>query len=147
MITVTAALPTAVIVAVIGVPLVETPIAIGFGGAAWVGMMLSLIIHPDLDLAESWRPTGLGSRVWRMLWLAYGRQMPHRGWRSHLPIVGTLGRVAYLLRLPGPLWVVVSLEQLVGLPTLSWLALTIALAGLMWADTLHWVADACPLRI
>ena len=53
-----------------------------------------LYLSPDLDIKSNpWRRWGL----LRSLWLPYQKLVPHRHWISHSPIVGTLGRVAYIL--------------------------------------------------
>lgn len=52
-----------------------------------------LFLSPDLDtVSRPYRRWG----VLRWIWIPYQKLIPHRG-LSHLPIVGTASRVAYLL--------------------------------------------------
>lgn len=67
-------------------PSITTALAIGFG----VGITH---LSPDVDTKSSpWRRWG----PLRLIWVPYQRMGKHRGF-SHLPILGTLSRVVYLL--------------------------------------------------
>lgn len=104
---------------------------------AAAGALAHLWLSPDLDLprCNALRRWGL----FRFMWKPYQRIIPcHRHVLSHLPIIGTVGRVVYLGALPvfffGPEWLM--------LPEVWCIAL-----GLALADALHWVMDGCPVRI
>lgn len=102
-----------------------------------VGVLAHLWLSPDLDL-----PRCNALRRWgmlRFLWKPYQRIIPcHRHVLSHLPIIGTFGRVVYLGALPvfffGYQWLL--------LPEVWCIAL-----GLALGDALHWVMDGCPVRV
>ncbi|MEO0869003.1 MAG: DUF2227 family putative metal-binding protein [Cyanobacteria bacterium J06642_11] len=108
--------------------------AFAAAGGALVGLWLS----PDLDCVHSqakrrWRSLGLG---W--LWYPYRQIVPrHRHPLSHLPILGTAGRLVYLgwplLVWGDPAWLI------------WWTWAVAATVGLAVADLGHWVADGCPL--
>lgn len=115
--------------------------------AVSVGCLAGIPLSPDLDLhvrtvAESLPIVG---RVWQLVWFPYERVIPHRSWLSHFPIVGTIGRLAYLATV---VWLVC--HALVN-PHLSWLAVTMTLynhplvwwivIGLSISDTYHFVRD------
>lgn len=70
--------------------------------ASWyaAGAIVSMIVTPDLDKIE---PTISDTLVgwwripWRLFWLPYGAAIPHRCWCSHAPVIGTLGRLLYIV--------------------------------------------------
>lgn len=118
----------------------------GVGAAA--GCLAGILIGPDLDQIDQ-AIIHHGERrfikyvpvlgyLWLALWDLYARLIPHRHPLSHFPIVGTAGRVGWLL------WVVrvvlgfdiltVDHEFLVGVVT-----------GLAISDALHWIMDSCPV--
>jgi uncharacterized metal-binding protein len=108
---------------------------LGTAIAAGAGCYAGLFIHPDWDIDHA-------APLWRK---PYAKLLKHRSWLSHGPVVGTLGRLSYLM-LP---WLLVELAMLwVGrsepLFYLTWrqLALVLAgVAGLMVSDALHWCMD------
>ena len=69
----------------------------GWGGSATAALAFligGLLLSPDLDTRS--RPT----RRWgplRLLWWPYRRVLRHRSLLSHGPLLGTLGRLAYLV--------------------------------------------------
>ncbi|HEY9907273.1 MAG TPA: metal-binding protein [Thermosynechococcaceae cyanobacterium] len=67
------------------------------GLTLWVssGFLFSgLMFGPDLDIySQQFKRWG----VLRWIWLPYQRSLRHRSVWSHAPIVGTLGRIGYLL--------------------------------------------------
>lgn len=80
-----------------------------------------------------------------LIFWPYAVVIPHRHWLSHLPIVGTAGRLAYILFLA---WEVALITG-----QIDWLLWVLSrvtwywpvLVGLEVVATLHWVADGCPL--
>lgn len=108
------------------------------------GAFLGLVVEPDLDQDYQAAPLGViretgGDRLatlWRVFWSAYAKFLPHRSFWSHAPVVGTLGRIAYLVPAWGP--VVFLWSHLFGFPTGKLIAIAL---GLAWADALHYVMD------
>lgn len=114
-----------------------------------VGCLLGLIVEPDLDVnrvTESERRLlrlfGPVAYIWIGLWLPYAIALPHRSPLSHLPILGTLLRIAYAL---GWLWLLCNALGMwnwlfvtiqANLEALEWLVL-----GLCIVDIGHWIAD------
>lgn len=94
---------------------------------AGLGAAAGLIINPDLDME------GGEFVLWRLLWWPYRVAIPHRSLFSHGPIIGTLGRVAYLYAFVLITCILFGLK--VPIPP-GW-----AVIGLMIADTLHALAD------
>jgi len=103
---------------------------------------------PDLDLIgvtiserEAERVWGrvLGT-LWFMIWLPYARLIPHRHWLSHAPVIGTLGRLVWLLWLP----VFVAAAYGHGQAIVDWAQTGTAATFVFWlivSDGLHWVMD------
>lgn len=99
---------------------------------------------PDLDqeglsVAE-WqiikKTFGLGF-LWLMFWWPYAVLIPHRHWTSHAPIVGTLGRLAYIA------FAMVCLFWFTGwsVPKIPLWLVESFVTGLMASDTVHWARD------
>ena len=112
-----------------------------------VGCLAGIPLSPDLDLhvrtvAESLPIVG---RVWQVIWFPYERAIPHRSWLSHFPIVGTIGRLAYLATV---VWLVC---HVIVSPSLSWLYIAesmyaspvalYAIGGLLISDSYHSLRD------
>lgn len=78
---------------------------IAFALSAGVGCgIVGQLISPDLDQISITRSESTAMRwfkifgvVWMAYWLLYGWLIPHRHWLSHAPIIGTAGRLVYLL--------------------------------------------------
>lgn len=72
----------------------------------------------------------------------YAWALPHRHPFSHFPVMGTAGRLAYLLW--GPLWLIMSRD----IPVPVWAAVLFVgmVAGLAVSDTAHYVMDFRPKR-
>lgn len=110
---------------------------------AGVGSIAGVFLSPDLDInhktvSERYFNVWFGKvvgKVWFLLWWPYAMAIPHRHWTSHFPIVGTIGRLAYL-------WLVLRLFNVVVPITeeVVWF-----FVGLAVADVLHWVMDGFPL--
>jgi len=110
---------------------------------AGVGCVAGVFLSPDLDINHKtvserafavWFGKIIG-KVWFIIWWPYAMAIPHRHWTSHFPIVGTVGRLAYL-------WVILRLFNYAVPITeeLVWFS-----AGLAFADILHWIMDGFPL--
>ncbi|MFW6731495.1 MAG: metal-binding protein [Synechococcus sp.] len=132
-------------------PLIGPTAAVAVGLAFLFG---GLWLSPDLDTRS--RP----SRRWGLLavlWLPYRRLVRHRGWISHLPLLGSAGRLAYLallllllsgvlqpLGLPGP-------RALVSAAIALWQRqqplLLAALLGVEASAWLHLIQDGDPLPL
>ena len=105
-----------------------------------IGALSGTILTPDLDI-ENWNRAKrvLIMRVpvigyaFSIYWYPYGKLIPHRHWTSHLPVVGTLGRVVYAML---PLFMFIDLGALATSP-LFWAFV----AGLALSDTAHWIRD------
>jgi uncharacterized metal-binding protein len=125
------------------------------GAATAAGCLAGVALSPDLDqetltksewIIVKWLPT-LGW-VWPALWDLYARLLPHRHALSHLPVVGTAGRLGYLWAW----WALIrfALAQTTGvratLPAVPAGVLALTVAGLLLSDTLHWLMDGCPVR-
>lgn len=122
-----------------GLTLGRLPLLGMAGGAA-----LGTLIHPDWDYAEI---KGVVRELgpFRYLVKPYGFLIPHRSFLSHGPLIGTMGRLAYMLV---PLWLLNCLLQGLGLVSANvvgwllgqepfwWVAW-----GLVMADTLHALMD------
>jgi uncharacterized metal-binding protein len=120
------------------ITLLAVPVTIGtalyFGGdlpgasQAAAGCIAAIWINPDLDL-------NYGPLPLRVLFWPYRRLIPHRSILSHGPIIGTIGRIAYLYSLVLLLCAVVG-WPLVSLGDYGWLC-----GALMFCDLLHAIAD------
>lgn len=93
------------------------------------GVLAGVLLTPDLDLSENEHARNL----WYAYWWLYGKLLHHRSRLSHLPVVGTAFRLAYLL---WPIWAV---QLYFGWRI--WLPPWQVLVGLVMADLLHALAD------
>lgn len=106
--------------------------------AIGAGCLLGIILSPDLDQPTLTHGEWLVIKrvpIFGWLWVAYWSMLyariPHRHWLSHAPIIGTAGRLVYLLL---PLLVLG-----VRLPVNAW---TLGgVFGLCASDVLHWIMD------
>jgi len=136
----------------------------GVAAASWTGDMatglavaggcaLGAMIGPDLDIDHrtegeriAWRlgsGFGYAFQVW---WYPYALLFKHRSPWTHLPLVGTLGRLLYVALTLSPL---VALAWAGGWrpsadPLVRWYAVW-ALAGLAVSDAAHWLMDGLPV--
>jgi hypothetical protein len=106
-------------------------------GPAAAGALFGLWCHPDRDHApakiDGQLPPALGI-VGAIIWAAYARLVPHRSPISHWPVVGTIGRVAYLGAPQALLWPDVTVYATAP-------AVLVFLAVLALSDSLHWLMD------
>lgn len=115
-------------------------------GACALGCLLGIMLTPDLDqetLSSSEHAfikytLGLGF-LWTMLWYPYARLIKHRSPFSHFPILGTAGRLLYLLLL----LLIPSFWgwHLIAPPPETIRLLLFALGGLALSDAAHWLLD------
>lgn len=107
-----------------------------------LGCILGIFLTPDLDqesigTSEYWiikYTMGLGF-LWAMLWYPYARLCKHRSFWSHCPVIGTLGRLAYISIIIGIItiwWKPLHFDYLY----VVWIAL-----GLIVSDAAHWYMD------
>lgn len=115
--------------------------------AGAIGCATGLIIDPDLDIdgitISEWKMIKrlwIFGMLWVMLWYPYAWAIPHRSPLSHWPLIGTAGRVLYLLcliKLIGAiLGVSVGILGIVSLPLFQ-----VWFFGLAVADTAHFLMD------
>jgi len=116
------------------------------GALAAVGCVAGVLLSPDLDheaITESealvYRRGGqvLGS-LWRTYWMPYALLIPHRHWLSHAPLIGTLGRLLYLL---APFVISAAARGRLLTFLAGAASLWPMLVGLAASDLAHWVMD------
>jgi uncharacterized metal-binding protein len=126
------------------------PAGVGVGALSF--LLGGLLLSPDLDTRSNptrrWGPLGL-------LWWPYRRGLPHRSLLSHSPLLGTAGRLLYLMAVilllsaalvplgapsPGTLLVAGSRLWSEQQPLL-----VAALVGLEASSWLHLIQDGDPL--
>lgn len=105
-----------------------------------IGALAGVLLSPDLDqdgltISETkvLRFFWILGVLWFLYWLIYAKLIPHRHWLSHMPIIGTAGRLLFL----APLWWL--LFGRLGLefrPELLW-----CVYGLVLSDVVHWIRD------
>jgi uncharacterized metal-binding protein len=140
-------------------------LAVGLGGdwfdatACAVGAFAGILLSPDLDVDNpilsnyfmSKYLGCLGGAAWFAFWRPYAWFIPHRSPFSHWPVLGTLGRLLYMVLLSAPIWFLITLFLFgsgESLPTpspalqqgLGW-----AVLGLMLSDTAHYAMDYLPV--
>jgi uncharacterized metal-binding protein len=114
---------------------------VGLALGGWLGWL----VDPDLDLADYrthtegriYRRLGqVAGMVWQAYWLPYGWLVRHRSPYSHLPGLGTVIRMAWLL------WLPLTLATALGLP-LDGLAILAPglLLGWVIQDVVHLFLD------
>lgn len=116
-------------VAALTLPLV-TPLTPGEAAQVAAGCALGVIVSPDQDLVNPLRRVPVIGWLWGAYWAMYRWAIPHRSKFSHAPLVGTLGRVVWLLPLWVAWWFVTGLGA-------GWI-----IAGLAVADFGHVALDA-----
>lgn len=129
-------------------------LGVSAGVGALCGCLSGIPLTPDLDqitISKSeWsivRYLPIVGWVWLGLWDLYARAVPHRSWLSHAPVIGTLGRLVYLIIIGGllssayygftdrwlnflPLWAFAQSRWFIG-----WVV------GLMISDVMHLLGD------
>ena len=110
------------------------------------GTLVGLLLTPDLDVNKGCISNHLVRRhaglplgiLWSVYWTPYSRMIPHRSRLSHLPVLGTCLRLAYLCILPAIIMLLAG-EGVIWPDFPAWSLW--ALIGLVLADTLHYLMD------
>ena len=118
------------------------------------GALAGLILTPDLDVDDGCISNRIVRRttnrpiawMWARFWRPYGLLIPHRSRLSHMPLLGTALRLAYLSILPALLfWFALvfnvdALARAISSPVFPPWSMW-AIGGLVLADTLHYLMD------
>jgi uncharacterized metal-binding protein len=112
---------------------------------ATAGCLTGLVLTPDLDVDHG--PFGnqlvkryfgeIAGRIWKSFWLPYAWVFPHRSNGSHIPVIGTLGRVLYLYAMY--FCICVDLGAAPWVPDVR--TALYLVSGLVVSDTLHYITD------
>lgn len=131
-------LPGVVIATAIGTALAGfDPLITSLGSG--LGMFFGQWVEPDLDMVNRTESeiraieANCFLHLWVWYWIPYARIFSHRG-ISHVPILGTVTRLVYLLPFVYVLWHCSG-------ALFNWIIL-----GLILSDILHWLLDKCPLN-
>jgi uncharacterized metal-binding protein len=103
------------------------------------GALTGLLLSPDLDvdngnISDAIIRRRLGcviESLWHFYWSPYAKIIPHRGWLSHTPVVGTTIRVVYAF------WWIFLLAPQIVVSEGFWYWF----AGLALVDAYHWFLD------
>lgn len=118
-----------------------------------VGACVGIFIHPDLDVdhgkVHSYKIVDRRfAYIGKVLWYPYRKSMRHGSMLSHLPVLSTLGRVAYLYLfvLVIPYLVLAPVLHLDFWGELEWWTQQLLshyriILGLMTTDLIHWALD------
>lgn len=104
-----------------------------------LGCLAGVFLSPDLDVDHGYIGDAIIRNklgrfpgfLWKVYWWPYAKLVPHRSWVSHLPLISTIIRAAYVFW-----WVLL-------IPNISeyWIICTWFLAGLVLVDFNHFVLD------
>lgn len=126
-----------------------------------VGCLAGIILTPDLDqqtynrVENKWRKSknpfvAILGQLYIIFWYPYALMIPHRSWVSHMPIVGTVLRILYILVFSSIILLVVGVVYQGALDAIPPLWLLIPnnfermapfFYGLAISDALHWFFD------
>jgi len=123
----------------------DIPLAIAAAAGCWLGIYLS----PDLDICGMTRSENQVARhfgrvvgwLFWAFWYPYGRLIRHRSFWSHAPIIGTAGRLVYML------WPCIVATAWLGDFSAFWYEVGESavfwwvVRGLAVSDILHFIAD------
>jgi uncharacterized metal-binding protein len=111
-----------------------------------LGCLAGTVLTPDLDVDGGciafhnmrWAFGYVVGAIWRTIWWPYAVLVRHRSFISHFPVIGTLGRVAYLVGLATVLHLLfdVPLDRYLGSGMLR-----VSIVGLMISDAIHGIMD------
>lgn len=123
----------------------------GIGG--FLGCLLGIALTPDLDqvgvsksewgLVKWLGPVGF---LWMAFWWPYARVIPHRSPWSHLPGLGTLGRILYSIILLSLIWIILGRPALPVIPEWGWALAHGGWRGLLVSDIGHFLLDLFPKK-
>lgn len=137
MVSLLAAAPTGLVVGLILGP------TAGLGAVQ--GCLSGIIAGPDQDQqtlvkGEWWivKYIPVFGWLWMAAWDIYARLIPHRHWLSHLPLVGTALRLAYMAGVGYLVWLARGRPSLPSVPHDYLYGFA---SGLSVSDTLHWAWD------
>lgn len=120
-----------------------------------VGALTGILITPDCDvdakfIAYKYIRQRLGKAAefgWNMLWYYYRKSLKHGSELSHMPVISTLGRIAYLflfaIVFPNLLLAALGYDAWSEIQWWFWQIMTHwkVVVGLMSADFIHWGLD------
>lgn len=141
-----AAVPVALLVAQ------QSGVDAGIGALVGCGV-IGLVVTCDLDqegvdASEWWlvnKTLGIGW-LWVAMWFPYARAFRHRQ-TSHWPVIGTAGRVIYLMLLCILVaWLLNVHGATIGWPQVESHYSIGAFVGLAVSDILHWMMDFMPVH-
>lgn len=120
---------------------------------AMLGCNAGVLLTPDLDqigiskgewtLVRKLGPLGF---LWMAFWSVYAKALRHRGFWSHCPVVGTIGRLGYCGVLISLIWIILGRPEIPPLTPEMQEFLWGAGLGLLISDTIHFIMDGCCLR-
>jgi uncharacterized metal-binding protein len=121
--------------------------------AGCVGCLSGLIIEPDLDVdgvtKSEWemiKKFWILGMVWVTLWYPYAWLIPHRSPLSHFPLIGTAGRVFYLMIVITAVTALFHIRWSV-MDAVNHPAFTPWFVGLVVTDTAHYVMDLFSTKV
>lgn len=93
-------------------------------------------LSPDLDLkSDPWKRWS----VLRFIWIPYQRFIPHRNWKSHAPVIGSLIRLLYLAAWLSPLLLIEGSHE--ALSRVGWERAIACFVGVELSAINHLVLD------
>lgn len=137
--------------------LVGSLVALDLSGVQYsIGALVGVPLNPDLDVNHGRvdgnkivRRAGLAPYYgWMGVWFMYRLSMKHGSLLSHLPVIGTVGRLVYLfllvivvpLVLLAPIFHYDALEKVIQCLVFI-LKYPKVIVGLICADIIHWALD------
>jgi len=120
---------------------------------ALLGCDAGILLTQDLDqigvskgewtLVKRLGPIGF---LWMAFWWPYARALKHRGFWSHCPVVGTIGRLVYCGALISLIWIILGRPEIPPPGMAVQEFLWGAGLGLLVSDAVHFIMDGCCLR-
>lgn len=115
------------------------------------GALMGIPMSPDLDLQTRTisEKIPIVGPIWQAIWYPYALAVKHRSWVSHMPLISTVFRLAYLVLMLWALWALGQVAFGWQAPTLfemaDWLLaqrwFLAAFIGLALSDALHALMD------
>lgn len=122
-----------------------------------IGALVGILLTPDLDVDNGYignqiirdRVGWIADKIWDGLWYFYRKSIKHGSELSHLPILSTIGRLAYLylfvLVIPYAIFELVFHWWSMGSELYWWNHQLVEhyriIIGLMGSDLIHWALD------